>query len=124
MAIGSVIYDEGSLLTNKMMEISMERQRVISNNIANASTPGYTRMDVDFQKKLAEIVKSGDYSQLDGFKGKIIEDNDEAPRLDGNNVVLPNEMNEMMQNGVLYNLLSRAFNTRMSIIKSAITTNG
>jgi flagellar basal-body rod protein FlgB len=123
MAIDSIIFDEGSRITNKLMELSMERQKVIANNIANVNTPGYIRKDVDFQKQLKNVIESGDVDRLGEVKGKMIEDHDDAPRLDGNNIVIPNEMNEMMQNSVLYNLLSRAFNTRMNIIKSAIRSN-
>ena len=52
---------------------------------------------------------------------QLVEDTENPPGIDGNNVVIPHEMNEMMQNSVFYNLVSKAFKTRMNILKQAIT---
>ena len=41
-------------------------------------------------------------------------------RLDGNNVEVPTEMGEMMQNGLTYQLLVKTFNTRTSILRMAM----
>jgi len=114
------INDDSTLIANKMMSLAMERQQVISNNMANASTPGYIRKDLDFQKKLAEVIQSGDLSQLHDVKPQLVDDNADAPKLDGNNVEISKEMTQMMQNGVLFNLLARAYNTKMNIIRSSM----
>jgi len=114
------INDDSTLIASKMMGLAMERQQVISNNMANASVPGYIRKDLDFQKKLAEVVQSGDLSKLSDVKPELVEDNTDAPKLDGNNVEISKEMTQMMQNGVLFNLLSRAYSTKMNIIRSSM----
>lgn len=120
MAIEGIIYDEGSLLTSKLMELSMERQKVIGNNIANVSTPGYIRRDLDFKDKLAELVRNDNIEGIDEMKAKVVKDHSGTAKLDGNNVTISDELNDMMQNSLFYNLMTRAFNTKMSIIKSAI----
>ncbi len=120
MAGNNIAFDDAALLTSKLMELSAERQKVISNNMANAETPGYIRQDLDFQKKLKEIVEGGDLSQLSDLKAKLVEDSSGAPRMDGNNVSISSEMNQLMQNGVFFNLLARAYTTRMSIIRESM----
>jgi flagellar basal-body rod protein FlgB len=120
MSVNSLAFDETTQLTNKLMEMSMERQKVIANNLANVNTPGYIRQDLDFEKRLADIVKSGNVNELQGFEGKMVEDKKDPIKLDGNNVVTPKELNNMMQNSVYYNLLTKAFSTKMSILKNSI----
>ncbi|OGV48777.1 MAG: flagellar basal-body rod protein FlgB [Lentisphaerae bacterium GWF2_52_8] len=122
MSVNSPFFDDTTLLSSKLMEIATERQRVIANNIANAETPGYIRLDIDFQKKLADAIGADDMQALGKVRGKMVKDTKDEPKVDGNNVLIPREMNEMMQNGVLYSLLNRAFSTRINIIKSAITS--
>ena len=120
MALEGLIFDEGSAL-NKLLELSMENQRVIANNLANADTPGYVRFKLDYQKKLAGALESGDNKSIGDVTGKLVKDESGNMRLDGNNVTVATEMTEMMQNSVLYSLLARSFTTRINILKSAIT---
>ena len=112
--------DENSVLLRKLMDYSVDRQQVIANNMANANTPGYIRRELDFKEKLAAIVKSGDLKELNGLGSSIVEDNTNAKRLDGGNVSGAKELSVMMENSVFYNLLSRAYNTRVGIIREAI----
>lgn len=122
MQLESLVFDETSVINNKLMELAQERQKVIANNLANAETPNYVRMDLDFQKKLKQLLADGDMQQFQDYNGELVEDSKNPKRLDGNNVVIPQEMNDMMQNGVYFNLLSKAFSTRMNILKSAISS--
>ncbi len=121
MSIENMICGDSITTINKMMEMSMERQKTIANNIANASTPGYTRLEIDFQKELTAAVESRDSLQVSNVKGNLVLDERNKPDVNGNNVVIPKEMNEMMQNNVLYNLLAKSYGTRMKILKTAIT---
>ena len=122
MAINALLTDDTTVITSKMMELTTERQRIVANNKANANTPGYIRLELNFQKKLTDIVKSGDMNELNGFSGKAVADAKDAVNSEGNNVVIPKEMNEMAQNSVFYNLLTKAFTTKLSILKAAIRT--
>lgn len=120
MSVENLVFDDTSRLNAKLIDLSMESQRVTANNMANAETPNYTRLQLDFKKQLAEAIRSGDINQVSSLQPKIEEDSTQAPGSDGNNIVLPQEMNDMMQNSVFYSLATRAFKTRMSILKSAI----
>ncbi len=121
MSIENMICGDSITTINKMMEMSMERQKTIANNIANASTPGYTRLEIDFQKELTSAVQSRDSQQISNVKGSLVLDERNKADVNGNNVVIPKEMNEMMQNNVLYNLLAKSYGTRMKILKTAIS---
>lgn len=121
MLDGPAMGMEGLQLAAKLMDLTQERQRVISNNIANASTPSYIRKDLEFTAELARALENGgEVADLHGIRGTLEEDLSDTPRMDGNNVVLPKEMNAMMQNGLYYKLLARSFTTRLNILRSAI----
>jgi len=118
---GPIINDHTSEVLTKLLDMSKQRQRVIAQNMANANTPGFIRREVTFQEELARLVKAGDYEQLTELKGKITKDFSEASRLDGNNIKIPKEMNEMVQNSVFFNMAARALNTKMKILRDAIS---
>lgn len=125
MSIESIVYDDSNLITNKMLECSMQKQSVIANNLANLETPGYVRRILDFEKTLAAMVKSGNIKEISNLEPKVIHDPESGPgRLDGNNVSKTDELNEMMQNSILYGLLTKAYSTKMSILRAAITGGG
>jgi flagellar basal-body rod protein FlgB len=50
---------------NKMLDASMLRSRVISNNIANVNTPGYRRVEVSFEDELRNAL---DRTRLQGTR--------------------------------------------------------
>ena len=120
MSVENLVFDDTSRINVKLINLSLESQKVIANNMANAETPNYTRLQLDFKKQLADAIQSGDINQVAEMQPRIEEDTSNPVGNDGNNVVLPQEMNDMMQNSVFYNLVTRAFKTRMNILKSAI----
>ncbi len=120
MDLESLVFDDGAVINSQMMQMAQERQRVIANNIANAETPNYIRKESDFRMQLASAVKNNDIDKVRTIQSGNFDDTKIAPKKDGNNIILPNEMNEMMQNSIFYNLANKAFKTRMSILKSAI----
>ncbi len=120
MQLGPVMNDENAAMLFKMMQMATDRQNVLANNIANASTPGYIRKELSFQEQLSSIVKSGEYQGLSEMKGTLVDDTSNPARLDGNNIVLPKEMSEMTQNSMLYKLLARAYGTKVGILRDAI----
>ena len=115
------MFDNTSMMLSKLMEMSMERQRVISSNIANVNTPGYKRRVLSFESEFARLVKEQDQASLEKMRGFVEEDTKSPGREDGNNVQLPNETNDLMQNGMYHRLLNRALKLKMSILKAAIT---
>ena len=123
-AVNTIVYDDSTLLASKLLQISNTRQQIISNNLANASTPGYIRKELDFQKSLSEQINSGDIRNVESVKGEVIDDMTEAPRVDGNNVTVATELNQLMQNSVMSNLMAKAYTTKMNIIRNSIKNGG
>lgn len=124
MAVNQIIYDDSTIIASKMLEFSSARSQVLANNLANASTPGYIRKELEFHNSLAEQLESGDISNVTSAKASVVEDLSEAPRVDGNNITVATEMNQMMQNSALSNLLQRAYTTKMNIIRNSIKSGG
>jgi flagellar basal-body rod protein FlgB len=93
------------LLRSRLDQLS-ERQRLISENIANASTPGYRPRDVDtsgFERMVASAAngggmqmartKAGHMSPGGGSGGvNIVTRDDSETTIDGNAVVLEEQM--------------------------------
>jgi len=124
-------------LLGKNIDLRTRSQNLITSNLANAETPGYTPKNLEFEQQLQSAVKksSGRSVQLSGsgaltnaahiplrgvsteqigqVNGRVIETPAKTPGRDGNSVELENEMSRMMQNQVLFNasvqLLSKKF---------------
>ena len=62
--ISSNAFDYMNVL-NKAASASWEREQLISNNIANADTPGYKRRDLDFESTLESELGKSKYVSLD-----------------------------------------------------------
>ena len=99
------------LLRSRLDQLS-ERQRLISENIANASTPGYRPRDVDtsgFERMVASAsgggglqmtrTKAGHMSPGGGGSGgvNIVTRDDSETTIDGNAVVLEEQMSAAAQ---------------------------
>src|SRR3954470_13840327 len=55
-----VLFDTTQLALERTISGAAQRQDALAANIANATTPGYQRVDVDFHGALAAALGSGD----------------------------------------------------------------
>lgn len=96
------------------------RNEVISNNIANATTPGYKREEVEFEAELEKALKRSRYISMDD-KVSDLNVNSLSPRtyrdssnfsyrLDGNNVDIETENVMLASNQLKYNGLVDCLN--------------
>lgn len=120
----------------KSLDASALRNEVIAQNIANVDTPGYNRKTVSFEEELSDAL-----SKNSSFKGKrtdprhipiggrnidevginVSDDNNSrVMRLDGNNVDIENEMAQLAENNIRYNVLIQRMNSAFSKMKSVI----
>lgn len=116
--------DKHSALISKMLEMNQQRQKVISNNLANANTPGYTRRALSFEKELETVLETGGKQAIQSLETTVSKDQSNAPRPDGNNVVVAEELNHLMQNGLHHRLMTRIYSTRGNILKMAVHSGG
>ena len=119
----------------KAADASWKRNEVISNNIANVSTPGYKRKDIQFESYLRrELMR--DYSsdddlnrrvanvQLDKLGTRVYTDQSELSyRLDGNNVDINTENANLAENQIRYYALLNSMTQEFSRIKSVLSKN-
>ena len=100
---------------DKAADAAWLRNQAISNNIANADTPGYKRQDVSFEEELHRALGDSRYETMDekvyNMKTSRINPTvytDSANfsyRLDGNNVDVDTENVYLAENQIKYNAL-------------------
>jgi flagellar basal-body rod protein FlgB len=101
-----------------------KRQEVLSNNLANVNTPGYKRMDVDFDgmlSKAVEAARTGDRSALDKLRPTVQADQSVAVRADGNSVDVDQEMAYLAENNIRYNALVQLTQNKLETLKYVIS---
>jgi len=119
----------------KGLQSSYLRNEVISNNIANAETPGFKASKVEFESVFKEALEkessfvakrtrskhiSFGMTDLENLSPRIIENNSSSMRMDGNNVDIDFENVELAKNTVLYNTLVQKISSEFDKLKSAI----
>jgi flagellar basal-body rod protein FlgB len=95
------------------------RARVVSANIANSNTPGYTRHVVRFEELLAKRLRDG--RDVTRVEPELAPDLETPARPDGNNVSLELELNAMRENRLLYEAYSSILRSHFALLESAIT---
>lgn len=119
-------------LYQKALDGAWERNKVISNNIANVNTPKFKRKEVLFedQLKLAIDNKKVDLKTTnirhikkarDGFSPIVVTDHTLSHRLDGNNVNIDTESANLAKNTIVYDALTRQITGDFEKIKNVIS---
>lgn len=115
---------------NKAADASWLRNEAISNNIANADTPGYKRQDVAFESELKKALGSRRSESMDAKVAKVktsrlnpvpyTDSEDFSYRLDGNNVDPENENVILAANQLKYQGLIMSINHEYANLQSVI----
>lgn len=120
------VFDYVNVL-DKAMDASWLRNEAISNNIANADTPGYKRQDINFETQLAKALRSSRYKTMDA-KVADVKMNRLNPitytdysgysyRIDGNNVDPDTEGVYMAKNQMIYQGLYQSVSEEFKNLK-------
>ncbi len=127
--IGSNAFNYINLL-GKAADASWKRNEVISNNIANVSTPGYKRKDVQFDSYLMSALLGND--SLDKRVGEVNWDTLDATvytdnsnlsfRLDGNNVDIDTESANLAENQIRYYTLMDSMTQEFSRLRTVLSS--
>jgi flagellar basal-body rod protein FlgB len=117
------LFDVTQVLLEQALTGAAARQQTLSNNIANANTPNFTRSDLDFQSQLASAMSNGDNaSQLESLSFSPSPDTTSPVQANGNNVDIDTEMADMSQNSLQYETLAQVANARMKMLQDVIGT--
>ena len=95
------------------------RNTVLSNNIANADTPGFQPSDVDFHATLANALED-EPEAMAAITFAPEELGTGAQRADGNGVDSEAEAAKLAENGLELNALTQIANSRVQIMKTAM----
>lgn len=93
------------------------RERVASQNLANAMTPGYQAQRVEFEGALSQALRDG---TPPATVTPTVTGTGAASREDGNNVELETESTGLMKTGLQYEALVQATNYKFSILRTAM----
>src|SRR6266850_975569 len=92
-----------------------ERQRVVSNNLANLETPGFTAHKVDFEGALRAALVDGS-----GQAAPTITPTSDPGLPNGNNVSVDQEVLKLQDTGLRYQLAVEAVSTKFALIRTSI----
>lgn len=122
-------------MMRKSLDFNSTRHLLISNNISQMDTPGYTANDVDFKSQLRDVIGSRSHLNL-----KTTHENHFGPgkmalknlsplpyeenlvaKSNGNNVNIDYEMAKLAENQINFNAVTQMMMKRGSTIKAAVT---
>jgi flagellar basal-body rod protein FlgB len=107
--------------TQQLLEAAMRgawlRQTALTNNVANADTPGYQRQEVNFESALRSAVNSGEGVSETQFQ---VEAAPQTAGPNGGNVSIDQEAAKLAENGLDYQALTQVAGARNGIMRSAI----
>jgi len=109
--------------TQQLLEAAMrgawQRQTALTNNIANADTPGYQRQEVNFESQLQSALDSGQEPGQVEFRTEP-QPGETGP--DGAGISVDQESAKLAENGLDYQALTQVVGVRNSITSAAIGT--
>jgi flagellar basal-body rod protein FlgB len=104
-------------LLGRLLDATYVRHTVIAQNMANVNTPGYKRLDVNFEKLTRKL---SDPASLD--PREFVEEAPGRERTDGNTVDLDLELARLSHNTLLFQAYSQILSTRMAMMRRALTS--
>ena len=123
-------------LLGKTLDLRAKRHALISSNLANVETPGYTPSDLSFESELKNALNKGGAAQsphprhipirggacggIARVQGEVVEIPGRNTGPDGNGVELEGEMGRMAENQIMYNATVQLLGKKFEGMKQAI----
>jgi flagellar basal-body rod protein FlgB len=124
-----VLFDTTQAALEASIAGASQRQQALAANLANANTPGYQRVDVDFHSTLAAALGDGDGSadavsrlQHSAFAPQV--DASGATRADGSTVDIDSESAKLAENALEHQAAVQVAHARIGILKAAMGVGG
>jgi flagellar basal-body rod protein FlgB len=129
-------FDSNMQLLSKVLDLRAQKAEVISSNIANAETPGYSSSRFDFEEDLANAIGKHNNIKLstsdkahmslgptnfNSVSGKIITEKDHTGIGDENGVKVDQEMLNLSENELLYETTALLLKKKMTQLKYVIS---
>jgi flagellar basal-body rod protein FlgB len=124
-----VLFDTTQIALERAISGASQRNEALAQNLANANTPGYQRVDVDFHSALAAALSKGDSSSqrasLDATTFAPQADlSVGATRADGSTVDVEAESAKLSANALEQQAALQIAKSRIGILQSAIGVAG
>ncbi len=105
---------------SQSLDALWQRAQAISDNIANADTPGYQQKSVSFEEQLAGALSDGQLTAQE-LSGVSPQQTQEAAggTPDGSAVDMEQQITELMRNQLQYNYMERAVSDNLGLLKTA-----
>lgn len=111
-------------LLQQLLDATAVRHRVVAQNVANAQTPGYRRLEVDFEEEFSKQLQGrGGFQAASQLEPTVRESDTPSSRPDGNNVDIDKEMGLLSKNALLYQTYAQVIASKLAMMRSAITGN-
>lgn len=123
-------------LLGKTLDLRAKRHTMISANLANVETPGYTASDISFEGQLKSALKGGPNSggvthprhiqlkggaaSLEKVQGDLVDLSSRNMGPDGNGVEMESEMGRLAENQIMYNASVQILAKKFEGLKQAI----
>jgi flagellar basal-body rod protein FlgB len=122
-----VLFDATQAALEASIAGAAQRHQALAANIANANTPGYQRVDVDFHSTLAAALADGRAdasSQLQSLTFTPQVDASGATRADGSSVDIDAESAKLAENALDQQAAVQVAHARIGILKAAMGVGG
>ena len=128
-----LLFDRLATTIERNLDYRLERANVISANLANVDTPGYTPVELDFHNQLGQVLRGElpvtaaktHYTHIGPPaaqpRADVTFDYTATPDEDGNSVDLDREMAKLAENQLHYRASTVAYNRRMALLKYAMS---
>ncbi|HEV3034787.1 MAG TPA: flagellar basal body protein [Solirubrobacteraceae bacterium] len=111
------IVDSTQQLLEAAMRGAWQRQTALTNNIANADTPGYQPQEVNFESALQGAINGGQAPAEVQFQ-TVTRSQQVGPN--GTGVSVDEESAKLAENGLDYQALTQVMGVRNTIMRSAM----
>ena len=133
---GIKMLDQNMQLLSKVLDLRATNAQVISSNIANSETPGFSPSRFEFETDLANAINKRDSIQMEtphskhiplgpgnfnSVNGKITIEEEKSGVGDDNNVSVDQEMMALSENELLYEASAQLLKKKMSLMKYVIS---
>ena len=130
------VLDQNMQLLSKVLDLRATKAQVISSNIANAETPGFSPSRFQFETDLANAIGHKKSIQLqtsdkahigigpgnfNSVNGKIILEEEKSGIGDDNNVSVDQEMMALSENELLYETSAQLLKKKITLLKHVIS---
>lgn len=119
-----MLFDTTQIALERAIGGAAQRHQALAANLANVNTPGYQRVDVDFQSALRGALSSDDpHAAVERTAFSTERDATALTRADGNSVDADAESAKLAANALEQQAAVTVAHARIAILKSAMGVN-